>query len=113
MPNSASFLSIWLMVQLSSHWSGQKIGRLPAGKEGIEIVGGPHAHRDARAPGGAAQMRQQKHVVEPAVSRIDTRLVAEYVEAGSSKLARGQSCDQRIVVDDVATGRIHDDGAVR
>ena len=62
--------------------------RLPAGEEGIEIVGGAHAHGDAGIARGAAEMRQQKHIVELAIARIDLRLVAEHVEPGRGELAR-------------------------
>ena len=59
-----------------------------AGEEGIEIVGRPHAHGDARIARGAAEMRQQKDIVERAIARVDLGLVAEDIEPGGGELAR-------------------------
>src|SRR5437667_3303589 len=113
MPSSASFLSIWLICESLPLSSGQGVGWLSAGEEGIEIVGRPHAHGDARIARGAAEMRQEEHIVERPVTWIDLRFVAEYVKSRGGNPAGFKRRDQGIVIDDIAARCIDDDGALR
>ena len=58
-------------------------------------------------------MRKEEDVFESAVARIDVGLVPENIEPGGCEFSRFKRRDQRIVVNDIAAGRIDDDGALR
>src|SRR5215213_798943 len=90
----------------------ESVARLSRLKEGFEVVDGPHSHGRAGVRGSAAEMRQQKNIVDLKETRIDAGLVAKHIETRSGKLARFQRVDEIVIVDDIAAGGVHDDGAI-
>ena len=74
-----------------------------------QIVQGAKAHRVAGLDRGATEMRQEKAVGQVAVAGMDIGLASEHVQARGEQPPGAQGGDQRLVVDQRATGRVDQD----
>ncbi len=82
--------------------SSDPVARFAPGEEGVQVVERPESHGVPGPLGGAAHVRQQEDVVQLGEAGVDVGLVVVDVEAGSGELARAQSRDERVLVDDGA-----------